>query len=101
MGGGYRWQDSVGIGFGVSPDGFGGNALDPNKPFWGPKQDFVDLFFRSEYQLSDKYNLVVQLNVKDLLDNDDLVPIFANPDSSKVYRFLPGRLISLKGTLEF
>jgi hypothetical protein len=100
-GGGYRWQDKLGIGFGVFTDQTGGKALDPNKPFWGPKQDFVDLFFRSRYHLSDKYDLSVQLNIKDLFDNDDLVPIFANPDSTKVYRFLPGRLITLSGTLEF
>jgi hypothetical protein len=51
--------------------------------------------------LSDKYNLTIQLNVKDLFDNDDLVPIYVNPDSTKLYRFLPGRLVSLTGTLEF
>ena len=101
VGGGYRWQDKVGIGFGISPDEFGGFALDPNKPFWGPKQDFLDLFFRSKYDLSDKYGLTVQLNIKDVFDNDDLVPIFANPDSTKVYRFLPGRVVSLSGTIEF
>ena len=101
LGGGYRWEDRLGIGFGVSPDQFGGYALDPNKPFWGPKQDFLDLFFRSQYQLSDKYGLTVQLNIKDVFDNNDLVPIFANPDSTKIYRFLPGRLITLSGTLEF
>ena len=100
-GGGYRWEDRLGIGFGISADAFGGKALDPNKPFWGPKQDFVDLFFRSRYHLSDKYNLSVQLNIKDVFDNDDLVPLFANPDSTKVYRFLPGRFITLSGTLEF
>ena len=101
VGGGYRWEDRLGIGFGVSTDQFGGKALDPNKPFWGPKQDFVDLFFRSQYAISDKYDLTVQLNIKDLFDNEDLVPIFANPDSTKVYRFLPGRLITLSGTLAF
>lgn len=101
VGGGYRWQDRAGVSFGVSQNSFGNYALDPSRPFYAPRTDFVDLFFRSEYQLSDKYNLTIQLNVKDLFDNDDLVPIYVNPDSTKLYRFLPGRLVSLTGTLEF
>lgn len=101
IGGGYRWEDRAGVSFGVTQNEFGNNALDPSNPFYAPRQDFVDLFFRSEYQLSDKYNLTVQLNIKDLFDNNDLVPIYVNPDTTKIYRFLPGRLITLSGTLEF
>ena len=101
VGGGYRWQDKVGIGFGVSENEFGNMALDPAKPFFGGKQDFVDLFFRSEYSLGNRGDLVVQLNIKDLFDNDDLVPIYANPDGSKIYRFLRGRLTTLSATWKF
>ncbi len=101
VGGGYRWQDKVGIGFGVSENEFGNVALDPTQPFFGGKQDFVDLFFRSEYSLGDRGDFIVQLNIKDLFDTDDLVPIYANPDGSKIYRFLRGRLTTLSATWRF
>lgn len=101
VGGGYRWQDKVGVGFGVSENEFGNVALDPNLPFFGGKQDFVDLFFRSQYSLGNRGDLVVQLNIKDLFDTDDLVPIYANPDGTKIYRFLRGRLTTLSATWKF
>lgn len=101
VGGGYRWQDKVGIGFGVSENEFGNIAYDPTMPNYGPKQDFVDLFFRSEYMLDKDRSLSIQLNVKDLLDNDDLVPIYANPDGTKLYRFMRGRLITVSATFGF
>ncbi len=101
VGGGYRWQDEVGIGFGVSENEFGNVALDPNLPFFGGVQHYTDLFFRSRYDIGDDNTLSVQLNIKDLFDNDDLVPVFANPDGSKVYRFGRGRLVTLSATYEF
>lgn len=101
VGGGYRWQDKVGIGFGVSENAFGNQALDPNIKFFGPRQDFVDLFLRSKYELGDDKSLSIQLNIKDLFDNDDLVPIFANPDGTKIYRFLRGRLVTFSATYSF
>ena len=101
VGGGYRWQDKVGIGFGLSENVLGNMAYDPKKPNYGGKQGFVDLFFRSEYMLNKDRSLSIQLNVKDLLDNDDLVPIYANPDGTKLYRFMRGRLITVSATFGF
>ncbi len=101
IGGGYRWEDRAGIGFGISENAFGNMAFDPTKPFYAPRQDFVDLFVRSEFELRNENTLSVQLTIKDLFDNDDLVPIYANPDGSKIYRFLRGRLISVSATFSF
>jgi hypothetical protein len=101
IGGGIRWQDKLGIGFGVSQNEFGNYAKDPDKPFYGPDQAFVDLFFRSQYELQRGHILSVQLNIKDLTNHNELVPFYANPDGRKLYRFLEGRVISLSATLEF
>lgn len=101
IGGGYRWEDEAGIGFGVSENEFGNMAYDPTKPFYTGSQDFVDLFLRSEYALNDDRRLSVQLNIKDLFDNDDLVPLYSNPDGTQVYRFLRGRLVTLSATYEW
>jgi outer membrane receptor protein involved in Fe transport len=101
IGGGIRWEDEVGIGFGVSENELGNLGLDPNKPFYGPSNTFIDVFARARYALSDKSDLILQVNIKDLTDNDDLVPFFANPDGSKLYRFLQGRLITASATFTF
>lgn len=101
IGGGVRWEDKVGIGFGVSQNQFGSYALDPNKPFYGPSHTFLDLFLRSRYDLGRNRELTVQLNIKDLTDHDELVPFFANPDGSQLYRILEGRLFTMSATLEF
>ncbi|MDQ8187693.1 TonB-dependent receptor plug domain-containing protein [Pelagicoccus sp. SDUM812002] len=101
LGGGYRWEDEAGIGFGVSENEFGDMAFDTSKPFYAGSQDYVDLFFRSEYVLNNDRSFSVQLNIKDLFDNDDLVPTYANPDGSMTYRFLRGRLTTLSATYEW
>lgn len=101
MGGGIRYSSKMGIGYGLYTDPFGDTAFNPNDAYYAPDQTFVDLFFRSVYQLSDKYDLTVQLNIKDLTDHDGLYPFYAQPDGSELYRILEGRLVTLSGTIEF
>lgn len=101
IGGGIRYEDEIGIGFGVAENELGNMAYDPMQAFYGPSQAFLDLFFRSQYDINDRYTLTVQVNIKDVTDHDDLIPFYANPDGSKLYRFLEGRLITASATLEF
>lgn len=101
VGGGVRWQDEVGIGFEVAQNELGDYGLDPENPFFGPSQTFIDVFARASYDLGNDRRLAIQVNIKDLFDNDDLVPIYANPDGSRLYRFLEGRLISASATYSF
>ncbi len=101
IGGGVRWEDEVGIGFGVSQNELGNYGLDPNKPFYGPSQTFFDLFARSEWNLGRDRKFTFQVNVKDVGNHDELVPFYANPDGSKLYRILEGRLFTASATLEF
>ncbi len=101
IGGGMRYQDKMGIGFGLHTNEFGEIAFNRDDAYYAPSQTFYDLFFRSVYQLSDKYDLTVQLNIRDLTDHDGLYPFYAQPDGSKLYRIQEGRLATLSGTIEF
>lgn len=101
VGGGVRWEDKMNIGFGVAKNALGNMSFDRSQPFYTPAQTFVDVFARMEYPLANKRNFTVQLNVKDLTNHNDLVPFYANPDGSKFYRILEGRLFVLSATLEF
>jgi hypothetical protein len=101
VGGAVRWEDKMGIGFGVAKNALGNMSFDRSQPFYAPAQTFVDLFVRSEYPLPKNRNFTVQLNVKDLTNHNELVPFYANPDGSKLYRILEGRLFVFSATLEF
>jgi len=100
VGGGVRWQDSVGVGFGVAENEFGDFALDRDQPFFGSAQTFLDLFVRTSYDIGEKYTLTLQANVKDVT-NHNLVPVFANPDNSRIFRFLEGRQATFSAKFEF
>ncbi|MEX0326178.1 MAG: TonB-dependent receptor plug domain-containing protein [Puniceicoccaceae bacterium] len=101
VGAGIRYQDKMGIGFGLYTNPLGNTAFNPDDPYYAPSQTFVDLFFRSEYRLSDRSDLILQLNIKDLTDHDGLYPFYAQPDGSKLYRILEGRLVTVSGTITF
>jgi len=99
--GGYRWTDRTGIGFRVDTNVLGDLALDINQPFKAPRKDYIDLFVRSSYDLKNDLSLDLQLNIKDLTNNDGLIPFVANPDGGKFYRIEEGRLISASATINF
>ncbi|ACB76182.1 TonB-dependent receptor plug domain-containing protein [Opitutus terrae] len=101
VGGGVRWEDRMGIGFGVAKNALGNMSFDRSQAFYAPSQTFADVFIRMDYALPQKRNFVVQVNVKDLTDHDELVPFYANPDGGRFYRILEGRLFVLSATLEF
>lgn len=101
VGGGLRWEDKVGIGFGVSRNALGDYALDLNQPYWSDTTMFVDAFVRSTWKLRDNRSFTFQVNVKDLTNNDDLKAYVANPDGSQLYRILEGRLFTASATFEF
>jgi len=56
---------------------------------------------RTSYAIRDSQTLTFQVNIRDALATGDLVPIYANPDGSKVYRFMEGRLITASATFGF
>jgi len=101
VGGSVRWEDKMGIGFGVAKNALGNMSFDRSQPFFAPSQTFADVFIRTEYALANKRSVSVQLNVKDLTNHDELIPFYANPDGSLFYRMLEGRLFVLSATLEF
>jgi len=101
LGGGIRWQDKVGVGFGVSMNEFGDYVQDVDKPIYGGEMFNLDLFWRSTWFLQNEQSISVQLNITDVTAQGDLVPIYANPDGSKTYRFTEGRMFKLMGTWEF
>lgn len=78
VGGSYRWQDKVIIGYPVVD----GGTFDLTQPYRGPSENAIDLWASYERKLSDKLRWRIQLNVRNAFDNRGLVPISIEPDGN-------------------
>ena len=105
IGGAYRWQDEVGIGRPlIVVDGSFRPDLD--NPFFGPTEDRLDGWVGWETQISTVLSqaslLRIQLNVRNLLDTTDLIPVIADPDGGiPVIRIPDERTFELRASLRF
>jgi hypothetical protein len=80
VGGSYRWQDKVVIGYPVVPGAGGLASFDLTKPYYGPSEDGVDLWVSYEHRINAKINWRVQLNGRNLTGKEELIPISVQPD---------------------
>jgi len=76
VGGSYRWQDKVVIGYPAAP----GGRFDLTKPYYGPSENFNDLWASYEHKVTQKINWKIQLNIRNAFAKDGLIPISIEPD---------------------
>lgn len=102
IGGSYRWQDKVIIGYPVIPQG-SSFTFDLSKPYYGPSEDALDLWVSYERKLNEKLNWKIQLNVRNAFDKNRLIPISVQPDGRTwaSVRIAPGQEIYLTNTFSF
>jgi outer membrane receptor protein involved in Fe transport len=79
VGGSYRWQDKVGIGYPVLQTGNQFN-FDLNNPYYGPTEDAIDLWASYERKITKDINWKIQLNVRNAFATDGLIPVTIQPD---------------------
>jgi len=79
VGGGYRWQDKVVLGYPVVSGGSIA-SYDLTKPYYGPAEDAIDLWLSYKRKLTSKIDWTIQLNVYNLGKKDKLIPISVEPD---------------------
>ena len=109
IGGGYRWEDKAAIGYyyktftvnqGTQTKFF--EVPDLEKPIFGESQDALDLWVGYSRKLSDKLHWRVQLNMRNVGDSADLVPISTQPDGSVAqYRIKDGQSWAVTNTFSF
>ena len=80
IGAGYRWQDKVIIGYPVIPGTGGQASFDLSKPYYGPSEDALDLWISYERRLTSKINWKIQLNARNVGQDNRLIPISVEPD---------------------
>jgi hypothetical protein len=80
LGGSFRWQDKVVIGYPVVAVSATQNSFDLSKPFHGPAEEAVDLWTNYERKLTQRINWKIQLNVRNAFAKEGLIPISVQPD---------------------
>ena len=107
IGGSLRWQDKSSIGYPIilinNAEGSTTPVRDISNPIFGPTNTQVDSWIRYRTKIWDeKINWTLQLNIRNLLDKDDLIPARLNyaglPD---IVRFNEGRRFILTSTFDF
>jgi hypothetical protein len=105
VGGGYRWQDKVVIGYPVIPD-----PKDPtlasfnlSKPYYGPSEDATDLWASYEHKLTDKVSWKIQFSVRNAFSKEKVIPISVEPDGKTwaSVRIAPNRDWFVTNTFSF
>jgi outer membrane receptor protein involved in Fe transport len=108
IGGGARWQDEAAIG---QPQIFDSELNtyrpDVDNPHFGPSEFNMDSFVRyTKPIMNDKVDMTLTLNIRNLLDDDDLIPVAANPNEGSlglvaVWRIPTERTYSLTAKFKF
>lgn len=105
IGGAYRWQDRVVIGYPsihVTLDGVQLESFDIKNPYYGPTEESVDLWAGYTRRLRNQYVWKVQLNVRNVFGRDHLVPINTQPDGGPAaFRIQNGATWFLTNSFEF
>jgi len=106
IGGAFRWQDAVVIGYPVvDPDGIPetlDNRRDLTSPVFGPSDTKVDLWFGYKTKLNDSVDMSLRLNIRNLFDEDDFIPTQLNYSNlPNIVRFTEGRRLSLTSKFSF
>jgi outer membrane receptor protein involved in Fe transport len=110
IGGAARWQDRVAIGYPVIDDPTLGLVTDVQHPFMGPDQITYDAWVSYQRKIfNGKIGWKLQLNIRNLLNDNLLIPVAANPITAgdlthydiAAYRIGVGRTWELTSTFSF
>ncbi|HYC72399.1 MAG TPA: TonB-dependent receptor plug domain-containing protein [Opitutaceae bacterium] len=85
VGGAYRWASKNIVGYGIKQATIFGNQAwiaDVQKPLYGPTDAHFDMWIGYERKLTDKIDWKLQLNLRNVGEDDDLVPVAFQPDGS-------------------
>jgi outer membrane receptor protein involved in Fe transport len=84
IGGAYRWEDRSIIGYAPMVLPSGTNAINLNAPYYGPRNDSIDLWVSYRRKLSDRLTWRIQLHVYNAFGKNELVPVSASVDPDGV-----------------
>jgi hypothetical protein len=103
VGGGIRWQDEIVNGYrpvpGATPQQL---SFDIDNPYMGPSETNLDVWIGYQRRIADKVDWRIQLNVRNITQSDELIPITTQPDGTPAaYRIAPPRTWTVTNTFRF
>jgi hypothetical protein len=102
VGGAWRWQDKVSLGFPSTADGDGNYHFDVDHPYKGESESDFDLWVGYERQLTNVIRWRIQLNMSNVGGDNELIPVSVQTDGTPaVYRIKEGMSWSLTNTFSF
>lgn len=102
VGGAWRWQSSPVIGNEYYEDTQLGFVPDVDKPIWGPEESLVDMWFSYQRTAWKDVDWTLKLNIRNVFNEDNLIPVFHNPDGTgRVYRLGKERDWFITSTFSF
>ncbi|MBK1876048.1 TonB-dependent receptor plug domain-containing protein [Pelagicoccus mobilis] len=90
LGGGVRWADDVILGYDLTEDENGDPVYHLANPHVGPDDTKVDFMASYSTKIGNGVKWRIQLNVRDLLADKDLIPLSTQPDGSYAAVRIPG-----------
>jgi hypothetical protein len=98
----FRWEDRVAIGYPIVTTATGG-GYDLTRPYFGPTEQFLDGWVSYTRRLTQKVEWKLQLNGRNLLAKEGLIPITVQPDGQTwaQVRVKPSREWALTSTFSF
>ncbi|KAF0096047.1 MAG: TonB-dependent receptor plug [Puniceicoccaceae bacterium 5H] len=102
IGGGWRWQDEVTLGYPTIEDEDGDYMFDVDNPYKGDAESDLDLWIGYERDLTHGIGWSIQLNVRNAFADDELIPVSVQTDGSPaVYRIKEGTTFYLTNSFTF
>ena len=105
VGGAYRWQDEVIIGYKSVTKTLQGTlseTFDIESPYYGPADKAVDLWVSYQRKIDKRINWRIQLNVQNAFSGKTLIPVNISPDGTYgAYRIREGTTWQLTNTFSF
>lgn len=102
VGGAYRWEGKLGLGYPKKFDDLGYATSDLDRPYYRDPVDRIDLSLRYRTRLFQRYNWSVQLNIYNFLRGNELLPVRVNPDGTvAIWRIQEGRSWRVSSTVRF
>jgi len=102
IGGAMRWQSSPVIGNEYFEDPQLGFVPDVDRPVLGPEDFLVDMWFSYGRTIWHDIDWSIKLNIRNVMNENDLIPVFHNPDGTgRVYRLAKERDWFITSTFSF
>ncbi len=103
VGGALRWESKVAIGYPVVLEARSNRYVsDVSRPYYGPENLGADVFVSYDVKLLKNLKWNIRLNIKDVIPQDALIPVSAQPDGSiAAYRITEGTSWLLANTFKF